>query len=230
MAKPQGYCLSPLLRETDNNPPYIVILTGGIASGKTTVSELFQALGVPVIDTDIIARQQVEPGKPALREIKEKLGTEYLLPDGNLDRAKMRVAAFSDVKVRQNLEKILHPYIREAALKQISKLRCPYCILVVPLYVESSGYFKADCVLVVDVPEEIQIERLMHRDSVNLEFASAMLGAQAKREDRLRVADAVIKNDGDIDILKSQVRRLHLRFLELLNQRQLTSEPCNSAP
>lgn len=193
--------------------PFTVILTGGIASGKTTVSELFEKLGVPVIDTDVIARQVVTPGRPALERIVHEFGTEFLRPDGCLDRKKMRELIFSSAESRKKLEGIIHPAVRSQVLLQVEKVDQPYCIIVIPLYFESSGFFHADRVLVVDVREETQISRLMDRDSTTLSTARSILHSQASRKQRLALADDVLENEASPTELNVKVRKLHESYL-----------------
>ena len=195
--------------------PFIVALTGGIASGKTTVANMFKDLGVPVIDTDVIARELVEPGEPALDAIIFSFGRDYLLPDGNLDREKLRKLVFSTPHAKEKLESLLHPAIRAEALKQIRVLDSPYCMLVIPLLVESSDYGWIDRVLVVDVDECIQKSRVMARDGINGDQAEAIIGLQASRQDRLTAADDVIENSGTIEDLMPKIDALHHNYLNL---------------
>ena len=198
---------------------FTVVLTGGIASGKTVVSDHFSSLGVPVIDTDVIARELVEPGQPALQEIAETFGSDFLTADGRLDRIKMRQAIFSDPDIRSRLENILHPRIATEALRRINALGETYCILVIPLYASSDRYGWTDRVLVVDVDEETQIERVMARDGISRQQALAVMGAQASRTQRLALADDVIDNGGSLEELQEQVEQLHQTYLALSAQR-----------
>lgn len=202
--------------------PFVVVLTGGIASGKSTVSERFQRLGVPIIDTDVIAKNLVEPGKPALNAIIAQFGEEYLHLDGRLNRSRLRTLVFSKPEARQKLELILHPAIRKIAKRQVSTTKFPYCILVIPLFVESSRYDWVDRVLVVDVPEDIQLKRVMARDNLDRQQAKAILATQASRNDRLALADDVIENMGKIEDLEAEVARLHEEYLGLAKRRNLT--------
>jgi dephospho-CoA kinase len=188
--------------------PLAVGLTGGIASGKTSVSDLFAELGVPVIDTDSIARQLVDPGQPALGEIVDLFGTDALLPDGRLDRAALRKAVFGDPALRARLNQILHPRIRAEMIRRIREVTHPYCLVVVPLLVESALNEAMDRVLVVDVPEATQFERLTLRDGISAELARKMIAAQAERRERLDVADDVIDNTGSLDDLRRRVAQL----------------------
>ncbi len=193
---------------------FSIVLTGGIAAGKTAVSDHFAHLGVPIIDTDLIARQVVEPGQPALATIARMFGAEFIDSEGRLDRRKMREAIFSNPKLKQRLEKLLHPLIAAEALRQVQDLDEPYCILVIPLYAESGRYPWVDRVLVVDTEEEIQIKRVMARDRISRAQAVAILGAQSARSDRLALADDVLTNTGSLAGLKRQVEELHRKYLE----------------
>lgn len=195
--------------------PMIVALTGGVASGKTAVSDRFADLGVPVVDTDLLAREAVAPGSPGLAEVAAAFGPEMIGPGGDLERAALRRRIFDDPAARDRLEDILHPRIADTARRQLAALDVPYAILVVPLLVESGLFEDADRVLVVDVPEEVQIERLMKRDGSTREQAEAMLAAQASRERRLAQADDVIENTGTLESLYSAIRALDEKYREL---------------
>jgi dephospho-CoA kinase len=193
--------------------PYRVALTGGIASGKTMVAHLFAARGVPVIDTDVIARQVVEPGEPALAAVVDAFGAQVLGEDGRLDRRRMREHVFADAAARRRLESILHPAIRAEMERQSRAAGGPYQLLVIPLLVESGRRDHVDRVLVVDVPEVTQVERLVRRDASTREQAEAALRAQATRDARLAFADDVIENTGDLAALEAQVAALHRDYL-----------------
>ncbi len=195
--------------------PFRVALTGGIASGKTTVANLFAALGVPLIDTDVIARQVVEPGQPALADVVKAFGPGVLDAGGHLDRRRMRELIFADPSARQRLEAILHPAIRAEMERQSREANGPYQVLVIPLLTEGKRRDHVDRVLLVDVPEELQIERLMRRDGVTREQAAASLKAQATRAERLAMADDVVRNTGRVDDLREQVAELHAKYLAL---------------
>ena len=192
-----------------------IVLTGGIASGKTAVSDRFARLGVPVIDTDLIAREVVEPGQPALDRIAEKFGNDFLTAEGQLDRQKMRQAIFSDPDQKSRLEAILHPPIAEEVRRRVAELSSPYCILVIPLYAQSSAYTWIDRVLVVDVIEEVQIERVIARDQISRNQAKSILSAQTNRQDRLALAHDVIDNSGNLGELQDKVEALHKKYLKL---------------
>jgi len=194
---------------------FVVALTGGIASGKTAVSDRFAALGVPIIDTDVIAHRVVELGQPALAEIHNVFGDDILLADGNLNRRKLRDRIFSDATAKKQLEAILHPAIRLRVAEKIAAVKSTYCMVVIPLFTESGAYDWVDRVLVVDTDEETQIQRVMQRDGVSREQAEAALASQASRESRLALADDVIENNGSLVELDSTVRRLHALYTEL---------------
>jgi len=199
--------------------PFRVALTGGIASGKTTVANLFADLGVPLVDSDLIAREVVEPGQPALGAVVAAFGPDVLGTDGRLDRRRLREIIFADPAARARLEGILHPAIRAEMDRQSASAKGPYHLLVIPLLAEGSGRDRADRVLVVDAPESLQVERLMARDSVSRAQAEASLQAQASRDARLAIADDVVLNTGRIDDLRSQVADLHARYLKLAQEK-----------
>jgi dephospho-CoA kinase len=192
-----------------------VALTGGIASGKTTVANLFANRGVPLIDTDVIAREVVEPGQPALAAVVAAFGPSVLDADGRLDRRRMRDRVFKDPAARKQLEGILHPAIRAEMERQSAQAPGPYQVLVIPLLAEGGRRDHIDRVLVVDAPEALQVERLMRRDGSTREQALAALSSQAKRDARLAIADDVIVNDGDAAALDAPVEELHRAYLEL---------------
>jgi dephospho-CoA kinase len=194
-------------------------LTGGIASGKSTVAEMFAALGVAVIDTDVIAREIVQPGEPALDEIRAEFGDQVILASGELDRTAMRHLVFADAPAREKLEAILHPRIRESTVEQAAAAGGEYQLIVVPLLAESPIRDFVDRILVVDCPEDVQIQRLLARDAESEEQARRMLAAQAGREQRLAIADDVILNDGDLEQARVQVEALHTAYTDLARQR-----------
>lgn len=190
-------------------------LTGGIASGKTRVAEFFAARGVPVIDSDQIAREIVAPGAPALAAIRERFGEGVMAADGNLDRRVLRAIVFADPAARRDLEAITHPAIRARMAELNAQARGPYLINAIPLLTEGGGRRDLDRVLVVDCPEDLQIARVMARDQVDEAGARAVLAAQASRAARLAIADDVIVNDGDLGALEARVASLHERYLGL---------------
>ncbi|WP_413111099.1 dephospho-CoA kinase [Thaumasiovibrio sp. DFM-14] len=199
---------------------FVVALTGGIGSGKTTVANLFHALDVPLIDADIIARQVVEPGSEGLAAIVAHFGSDILLTDGQLNRAKLRQCIFSDQQQKAWLNNLLHPLIRRTMQQRIDNCTAPYCLLVVPLLVENGLQIMADRVLVVDVSEETQIARTVQRDSVDMTQVKQILASQASRAERLAVADDVINNDDQPLTLEQQVAKLHQRYLDFAMQRR----------
>lgn len=193
-------------------------LTGGIASGKSTVADFFAALGVPVIDTDIIAREIVKPGEPALDEIRFAFGDDVINADGSLDRTQLRKIVFADDALRARLESILHPRIRDVALQQASLASEPYVIIVVPLLFESPMKDAMNRILVVDCDEETQLQRLTTRDQESEEQARRIIAAQASRAERLSIADDVITNENNLADTRSAVRSLHEYYLSLAAQ------------
>jgi dephospho-CoA kinase len=199
---------------TRRGNPLRIGLTGGIASGKSTVADMFADLGVPVIDTDLIARDVVAPGQPALQEIREAFGAGVIAEDGTLDRPAMRALVFGDDEARRKLEAILHPRIGAATREQADAAGGPYQIIVVPLLLESSLRAFVNRVLVVDCEEETQVARLLSRDAESESQARRILAAQASRAERLAIADDVIANEDDLDDTREQVRRLHRRYLD----------------
>jgi dephospho-CoA kinase len=197
--------------------PLLIALTGGIASGKSAVAELFAKLNVPVLDTDQIARDVVEPGRRVLAQLAAAFGTDILDSTGRLDRARMRERIFADPAQRQKLEAILHPAIREELSRRAAAAGGPYQIHVIPLLVESGRRNDYDRILVVDCPEEEQVRRLTARDRSTVEQAQNILAAQATRVERLSVADDVIVNTGTVSDLAQFVETLHRNYALLAN-------------
>ena len=195
--------------------PWILGLTGGIGSGKSAVVEEFGRLGVHWVDADHAARWVVEPGRPALASIVERFGETVLAQDGSLDRAALRGLIFRDAAQRKWLEELLHPLIRQEIAEHLARATSPYAIMVSPLLVESGKYRQVDRVLVVDVPEALQVERASRRDQSSEAQIRAILEAQASREERLRHADDVLINDRDRAWLRQEVERLHNFYLTL---------------
>jgi dephospho-CoA kinase len=195
--------------------PFTVGLTGGIASGKTLVADTFASLGVPVGDADLIARAVVAPGSEALTEIVDTFGAECLLPDGTMNRRWMREKVFEHPEARTRLEKITHPriYVRMQAWRDMQTT--PYCILVVPLLLETNEDSLMDRILVVDADEHDQLRRLIQRDRMPETLARQMMGAQLTRKGRLELADDVLDNTGDLGRIAPQVEALHRRYLEM---------------
>ncbi len=194
----------------------VVGLTGGIGSGKSTVASLFAEQGVPIIDADTVSRQLTEPGMPAFNRILKHFGDSILRQDGTLDRTRLRNIIFANVKQRRWLEKLLHPLIRDAMQEEIKKCQGkPYCIAVIPLLLEAEFYDFINRILVVDAPEQLQIERITRRDKAPISHIASILKTQAKREDRLARAQDVIRNEGLPDALNDQVHQLHEKYLQL---------------
>lgn len=199
----------------DPHPSFRVGLTGGIASGKSAVADMFAELGVAVIDTDVIAREVVQPGEPALDEIRAAFGPGVFSADGQLDRRALRRIVFGSDERRRELEAILHPRIRVEAERQADSADGPYPVIVVPLLVESPMRDAMQRILVVDVPVEVQLERLVSRDGESREQAQRMIDAQASREARLAIAHDVVDNSGTLEATRDQVAELHRRYLEM---------------
>ena len=191
-------------------------LTGGIASGKSTVAGRFRELGIPVIDADQSSRSVVAPGQPGLEAVVARFGEGLLTADGELDRRALRQLIFADPHKRRDLETILHPLIRADMERRVLQTVGPYVILEIPLLVEAGGARdRVDRVLVVDANESAQLQRLMARDAESLEGAGAILAAQANRAARLKAADDVLMNSGTVTELRQAVDRLHQRDLRL---------------
>ena len=202
-------------RTPEPKHPFIVALTGGIASGKTLISEEFARLGVAIVDTDVIAHQLVKPGQPALLEIIDTFGPDIVDLNGQLNRSKLRALIFSDPTARLHLESILHPKIRQEADRIIKTVKTDYCILVIPLLTGKATYPNVSRILVVDVAPETQIERLMARDDCNREQAIQALKSQMSREDRLKIADDVLENSGLPIQALNEVARFHKVYSRL---------------
>jgi dephospho-CoA kinase len=195
--------------------PWVLGLTGGIGSGKSAVVEQFGRLGVHWVDADHAARWVVEPGKPALELIAQRFGEAILGSDGSLDRATLRELVFNDPAQRKWLEQLLHPLIRQELAEHLARAESPYAIMVSPLLIESGQYRQVARVLVVDVPEQLQLQRAALRDHSSEEQIRSILKVQASREERLRHADDVLVNDRDLEWLKAEVERLHNFYLTL---------------
>ncbi len=205
----------------------LVGLTGGIGSGKTAVSDELAKLGAGIVDTDLIAHQITAPGGAAIPLIQKQFGAEFIDPSGALDRSKMRSLVFADPQARKSLEEITHPLIRHETNKQAQKLieeKAPYLVFVVPLLIESGNWRSLlDYLVVVDCPEETQIERVMHRSKLPRNEVEAILKAQTSRAERLALADLVIENQGTLNQLKAEVLSLHQKILQIQKDRSSSS-------
>ncbi len=199
------------------SPRLRVGLTGGIGSGKSTVQTIFVRLEVPVVDADQIAREVVAPGQPALRELVELLGPEILTGTGNLNRSRVRELVFGNTELRRRVEAILHPRIRKTMEDWVQNLETSYCVLSIPLLLETGQTDLVDRILVVDVPRELQIKRASARDHATPEEVARIIDAQLPREERLARADDILRNDTDLRSLENQIRRLHDLYLKLSN-------------
>jgi len=207
--------------DSDTTRAYSIALTGGIASGKSTVAEAFRQRGVPIFDADLVARDLVQPGQAALTEISVAFGGDMLTASGELDRRRMRERVFADIGERRRLESILHPKVREVLLAASAACTNRYCLLVIPLLAEwHDDYAWVDRALVVDVPLETQVTRVMQRDSISRDAALKILAVQATREQRLALANDLIDNAGPPDALGHAVERLHARYLALAAARK----------
>lgn len=192
---------------------YVVGITGGIGSGKSAVTDYLETKGVAVVDTDKVARLVVEPGTAGLAAIAEYFGEEILQPGGELDRAALRKVVFDNPDKRKVLEGITHPLIREEIARQLSEAKSPYVVLASPLLLESGQNSFADYVVVVDVPESVQLSRTMVRDDNSEELVKSIMAAQLDRETRLSRADMSISNDGTLEELYARVDDLHQELL-----------------
>lgn len=193
---------------------FVVGVTGGIGAGKSAVTDLFIELGIVVVDADLVAREVVEPGSSTLQAIAVEFGDEILLADGNLNRPKMRELVFKDEAAKQKLNAIIHPAIRQEMLAQLTQANSPYVILSAPLLLENKLEKYVDSVLVVDVPESVQVTRASARDDVDAEQIRAIMDSQCNRQFRLESANYVIDNTGKLEDLPKLVNELHQTFLQ----------------
>ena len=201
---------------------FVVGLTGGIGSGKTAASDRFASHGITVVDGDVVARQVVEPGTEALRKIIAKFGPGILQANGELDRASLREWVFSQPDDRLWLEALLHPLIGQEVIAQLNAASSPYAVLVSPLLVDAGQTALCDRVLVVDVPEQVQIERTCRRDDNSEELVKQIIAAQTSREGRLAAATEVLDNTGTLEDLQRRVDELHERYLQLASAKRGT--------
>ena len=196
----------------------VVGLTGGIGSGKTAASDHFQHLGIEIVDADIASRVVVEPGRPALIKIAEHFGDSILQDDGTLDRATLRSKIFSNPNDKQWLESLLHPLIAEEIAAGLNNAQSPYVIFVSPLLVESSQKEFCTRLLIIDVPEDVQLSRTMTRDDNDAEQVKRIIASQASRQQRLAIADDVIENTQGLSELHTAVENLHRQYLTLAHE------------
>ena len=201
------------------NRPMRIGLTGGIGSGKSTVKNYFDALGVPAIDADEISHRLTLPGQAAFNEVVALFGKESLDESGNLNRQHLRELIFTAPALKNKLEAIVHPRVREEIQTFINRVSYPYCIICIPLLLETGGQAIMDRVLVVDAPEELQVERVSCRDKTNEDRTRSIIMAQISRPERLRAAHDIIVNDGNMSDLKIQVGNLHNKYIELSRQK-----------
>ncbi len=204
--------------------PYCVGLTGGIGSGKTSATDIFSELGVPVIDADDISHEVVQAGQPGLQAITDAFGPEVLNEEGQLRRAQLRKLVFDDPLARQKLESIVHPLVYDEITRRVNQVTYSYCIISSPLLLESKSNYSVDRVLVIDVPEGLQIERATLRDNVQESDIKKIISSQSKRQHRLNSADDVITNDKDITFLKEQIETLHNKYLKTAD---INLAPCS---
>ena len=193
----------------------VIGLTGGIGSGKSTVADALAARGAGVIDTDVIARELTEPGQPALGEIAATFGADLIRSDGRLDRDALRALVFSDADARTRLERILHPLIKDRMLERLDALDAPYAVLVIPLLFETNQHTLVDRVLVVDLPETVQRDRVQRRSGLTHSEVDRIVASQISRAERLTRADDILDNSGDLPALLAQAERIHCRYIEL---------------
>lgn len=199
----------------------VIGLTGGIGCGKSSVARIFAALGAAVIDTDEIAHRLTARGAPTLAAIIEQFGSSYQLPDGNLDRARLRKRVFSDHAAKEKLETLLHPLIKQQVVSEMAEAQGPYLVLVIPLFFETGAYRDlVDRVLVVDCDENQQISRTMSRSRLSAEDVRTVMAHQAPRAERIKQADDILSNQGNHANLEEHVKELHQHYLALALRRQ----------
>lgn len=193
----------------------VIGLTGGIGSGKTAASDYLASKGITVVDADLAARVVVEPGRPALAAIRQRFGDGVIQADGTLDRRALREIVFADSAARKDLEAITHPAIGEEIVRQLHASTSPYTLLVSPLLLESSQHKLANRILLIDVPEAVQLSRTASRDKVTEAQVKAIIAAQMPREEKRRRADDIVMNDADLATMHQQLDALHATYLKM---------------
>jgi len=206
---------------------FVVGLTGGIGSGKTAATDCFKSLGITIVDADIASRVVVEPGREALNRIAEHFGNDFLQADGGLDRAQLRSKIFADPEAKTWLETLLHPLIAQEIQQGLARAESPYAIFVSPLLVESNQRAMCDRLLVIDVPEQLQVQRTTQRDNNDAEQVQRIIASQASRQQRLQQATEVIENTGALADLQQQVKTLHQQYLQLADASTNIGESVN---
>ena len=196
-----------------------IALTGGIGSGKTSIASIFKSLGVPIIDSDTISKEIILPGKPCFKDIVNEFGEEILTNKGTIDRYKLRDIIFNNDKARIKLENITHPIIFKNIDIQTSLINYPYCLVIVPLLIETKSVKYFDKVLLVDTFKNIQFERVSKRDSMSLTLLRKIIKIQATRSERLKYADDIIENNNEIGNLNEYINILHKKYLTLSKEK-----------
>lgn len=199
--------------------PLTIGLTGGIGSGKSTICQQFNSLGVPVINTDLIAREVVKIGQPALQALQQHFGTVILKTDGSLNRTELRKIIFNDLQQKNFVEKLLHPLIMQQLQRQLADITAPYVIIEIPLLIEAGWQFQVDQILVVDLSEKLQIKRLMLRSELDKDSLKQIINSQISRSERAKHADQLIDNSGNFSEISQQVSELHQLYLQLAQKR-----------
>lgn len=199
---------------------FVVAVTGGIGSGKSTVAELFRKKGIPFIDTDIVARELAHPGSPLLQAIAEQFGTQFVTSDGSLDRKALREYVFNYEPARLKLESLMHPAIQAEVNAQLEKLAAAYCLILIPLLATNPAHYPHDRVLFIDAPEPLRIKRSAARDHQSTDKIRQIMASQPSRSQMLAIADDVLDNGGDLTQLAAGVTTLHHKYLELAKAKQ----------
>ena len=199
-------------------PPVLTIaLTGGIGSGKTSIASIFKSLGVPIIDSDTISKEIILPGKPCFKDIVNEFGEEILTNKGTIDRYKLRDIIFNNDKARIKLENIIHPVVFKNIDTEISLINYPYCLVIIPLLIETKSTERFDRILVIDALESLQFERIVKRDDISPILIKKIIKTQAKRKERLRYANDIIVNNDTIMNFNKSINTLHKKYLGLSN-------------